>query len=114
MTNAEPNQSMKPTESTEGTRSRQLTWLWLFGAAAATAVLVFLVLPTVRPPTTSVIELAILDTAGGTRGAATSEGASLEQTWKDSPVEKFSDPRELAAWEEKWPTDFRPAVKIVY
>ena len=101
-------------ESTERTRSRQLNWLWLFGAAAATAVLIFLVLPMFRPPGTPLIELAILDTTGGTRGAATNEGASFQQTWKGSAVENFSDPSQLAAWEEKWSTDFRAAAKIVY
>jgi hypothetical protein len=101
-------------EPTERTRSRRLNWLWLFGAAAATAVLLFLVLPMFRPPNTPVIELAILDTAGGTRGAATNEGASLEQTWKGRPVENFFDPSELAAWEKKWPAEVRPTAKIIY
>jgi hypothetical protein len=101
-------------EPTQRTRSERLNWLWLFGAAAAAAVLIFLVLPMFRSPNTPVIELAILDTAGGTRGAATNEAASLEQTWKGSSVENFSDPSELAAWEQKWPTDLRPAAKIVY
>ena len=101
-------------EPTQRTRSERLNWLWLFGAAAAAAVLIFLVLPMFRSPNTPVIELAILDTAGGTRGAATNEGASLEQTWKGRPVENFSDPSELAAWEKKWPTEFRSVAKIIY
>jgi hypothetical protein len=62
-----------------------------------------------------VIQLAILDTRGGTRGAGTNEVATLKETWKGIPVQTFSSVSEVQAWEKNWPTDGgRPAAKITY
>ena len=62
-----------------------------------------------------VIEIAMLDTTGGTRGADTNEIATLKESWKGTPVQNFSSVSELQAWEKNWPSDGgRPAAKIVY
>jgi hypothetical protein len=57
----------------------------------------------------------MLDTVGGTRGTDMNEPATLQETWKESPVQHFSSASELEAWEKNWPNgDGRPAAKIVY
>ena len=45
----------------------------------------------------------MLDTVGETRGADTSEQATLQATWKGAPVQNFSSASELEAWEKNWP-----------
>jgi hypothetical protein len=100
-------------------------WHWVAGLVIAPAVVVLLALLVFRTPNAPVIQLAILDTGGGTRGAditglvtpeaGKSEVATLEETWKGIPVQNFSSLSELQAWEENWPTDGgRPAARIVY
>ena len=67
------------------------------------------------PPNAPVIQLAMLDTVGGTRGTDINELGSLQDTWKESPVQPFSSASELEAWEKNWPNgDGRPAAKIIY
>jgi hypothetical protein len=56
-----------------------------------------------------------LDTAGGTRGIDANELATLQATWKESPVQNFSSASELEAWEKDWSNSRgRPAAKIIY
>jgi hypothetical protein len=99
----------------EPARSPAWGWRWVLCLAIATAVVLLLALPLFRTPNTPVIQLAILDTGGGTRGADTSEVATLEETWKGTPVQNFSNASELQAWEKNWPSDGgRPAARIVY
>ncbi len=104
-------------ESTAKEPSRGLLWdwRWVLGLAAATAVVMLVALPIFRAPNAPVIQLAMLDIAGGTRGAATNELATFQGTWKGSPVQSFSSVSELQAWEKDWPDgDGRPAAKIIY
>jgi len=62
-----------------------------------------------------VIQLAMLNTVGGTRGMERNELATLQGTWKENPVRLFFSARELEAWEKNWPSgDGRPAAKIIY
>jgi hypothetical protein len=76
--------------------------------------------PTAFVSLVPVIEIAMLDTTGGTRGAnnygvTILEQALLEQTWKGTPVQSFSSVSELQAWEKNWPTNGgRPAARVVY
>jgi hypothetical protein len=95
-------------------RSLAWGWRWVLGLAAATAVVLLLALPVFRTMNAPVIQLAILDTGGGTRGADPNEVETLKKMWKGIPV-TFSSVSELEAWEKKWPTDGRrPAARIVY
>jgi hypothetical protein len=85
----------------------------VLGLAAATAVVVAFSI--FRAPNAPVIGVAILDTVGGTRGTNMNELATLQGTWKERPVQPFSSPSELEAWEKKWPnSDGRPTAKIIY
>jgi len=96
-------------------RSLALGWRWVLGLAAATAAVVLVALPIFRTTNSPMIQLAMLDTAGGTRGADTSELATLQETWKGSPVQNFSSASELEAWEKNWPSgNKRAAAKIIY
>jgi hypothetical protein len=90
-------------------------WRWVLGLAAAAAVVALVTSPIVRALNAPVIQLAMLDTAGVTRGTGNNEPATLQEAWKGSPVQTFSDVSELEAWEQKWPNDHgRPAAKIIY
>ena len=99
----------------EPDRSLAWGWRWVLGLAAATAVVVIVALFMFRTPNAPVIQLALLDTVGGTRGTDSNELATLQGTWKESPVQHFSSESELEAWEKDWPKgNGRPAAKIIY
>ena len=96
-------------------RSLAWGWRWVLGLAAATAVVVIVALSIFHAPNAAVIQLAMLDTVGGTRGTDMNELATLQGTWKESPVQHFSNASELEAWEKNWPNgDGRSAAKIIY
>ena len=98
----------------EPVRSLASSWRWVFGLIAATAVVVFIVaLSLFRAPNAPVIQLAMLDTVGGTRGTDMNELTTLQ--WEEGPVQRFSSASELEAWEKGWPNgNGRPTAKIIY
>ena len=99
----------------EPDRSLAWGWRWALGLAAATAVVVIAAFSIFHAPNAPVIQLAMLDTVGGTRGTDMNELTTLQGTWKESPVQHFSSASELEAWEKNWPNgDGRPAAKIIY
>jgi hypothetical protein len=106
----------RPESAAEGPdRSLAWGWRWVLGLAAATAVVVTVALSIFHAPNAPVIQLAMLDTVGGTRGTDMNELATLQGTWKESPVQHLSSTSELEAWEKNWPkADERPAAKIIY
>lgn len=105
----------RPAAETETARSLAWGWRWVLGLAATAAVVVLVVLPMFRTPRAPVIELALLDTTGGTRGTDANDVGLLQATWKGRPVRNFSSASELQAWEKTWPTDRRrPTVKLIY
>lgn len=79
------------------------------GLATATAVIVFSL--TLLNPGRPVIEVAMLDTAGGVRGAGTNQIAMLQARWKD--VRQFSTPAELEQW-ERTPASKGSFARIIY
>src|SRR5205814_6713775 len=96
-------------------RSLAWGWRWVLGLAAATAVVVIVALSIFHAPNAPVIQLAMLDTAGATRGTDMNELATLQGTWKESPVQHFSSASEVGVWERNWPKgDGRSAAKIIY
>ena len=111
----------------EPDRSLAWGWRWILRLAIATAVVLLLALPVfflrnaahtmakVRTTNKPLIQVAILDTGSGTRGADTNEVAIVQQTWKAATVQNFSSLSDLQAWEQNWPTDRRrTAAKVVY
>jgi hypothetical protein len=111
-------QTLGRPESAAKERDRGLAWgwRWVLGLIAATAVVMFIVaLSLFHAPNAPVIQLAMLDTVGGTRGTGMDELATLRDAWKGIPVQSFSNSSELEAWEKNWPKgDGRPAAKIIY
>jgi hypothetical protein len=102
--------SAKETESAPGRAWR----LWL-GVATVILVLLTLLIPIFLRPSTPLIQVAMLDTTGATRGDATNELAVLQEMWQKSAVQNFTDTAELDAWEKAWPSDTqRGAAKIIY
>ena len=91
-------------------RRRGWKWRWALGLATATAVV--LVSLSLLNPGRPTIEVAMLDTAGGVRGADTNQIALLEGRWKD--VRHFSTPAELAQWEQMPVSGKGSFAKIIY
>ena len=104
-----------PASAKEAESARGWAWrLWL-GLATVTAVIVTLLIPSLVRPSAPLIQVAMLDTTGATRGAATNEIAVLQEVWQKSTVQNFTDSAELEAWEKAWPSDTeRGAAKIIY
>jgi hypothetical protein len=88
-------------------------WGWLLGlATAAAAVALVMVLWHAPAP---VIQVAMLDTAGASRGSDAKELAALQQAWNKALVDSFSSTESARAWETNWAGDSRKAVvKILY
>ena len=105
----------RPAAEKEPARSLARGWRWALGLVAAAAVILLVALPMFRPPNAPVIQLAMLDTAGGTRGTDTNELALLQAAWKGSPIQSFSSASQLEAWEKSLPADGRrPTATIIY
>jgi hypothetical protein len=90
-------------------------WRWMLGLAAATAVVLLVLLPLLSMSGPPVIQVAMLDTAGATRGSDTNEISLLRQAWELAAVDSFGGVEALHAWETNWPAqDKRPVVKVVF
>jgi hypothetical protein len=90
-------------------------WRWVLGLAAATAVVVLCLLPILNRSASPMVQVAMLDTAGATRGSDTNEALLLHQTWEKASVDSFTGTDALRAWETNWPAhDERPVVKVVF
>jgi hypothetical protein len=96
-------------------RSAMWTWRWALGLAAATAAVVLVVMPMFRGTPQPIIQVAMLDVAGPSRGGETNEVTLLQQSWPGTAVEKFSDAEALRTWQSNWPgSKGQPAAKVVY
>ena len=95
--------------SPDAMKRRGWNWRWALGLSGAAAVIVWAL--SLLNPTTPVIQVAMLDVTGGTRGAETNQMELLRQRWKDAQV--FSNAQESATWERQPPSsgDF---AKIIY
>jgi len=102
-----------PPAGTDEQRRMMWRWRWLLGlATAAAAVALAMVLWQAPAP---MIQVALLDTAGASRGSDAKELAGLQQTWNKAQVESFSSAEKAGAWETNWPGDGRRAVvKVLY
>ena len=105
----------RPAEEEDPGGSLARGWRWALGLAAAAVMVLLVVLPGFRTPNAPAVQLAMLDTAGGTRGADANELALLQAAWKESPVQRFSSAGELEAWEKNQSADGRGhTARIIY
>ena len=81
--------------ATDRERSMMLKWRWVLGLAAATAVVLLIALPMFRAPNAPLIQLAMLDTTGRTRGSDANEAALFRETWHDAKLDSFTSAEAL-------------------
>jgi len=99
--------------ATDEQRRMMWRWRWLLGLAAAAAAIALVVVLWQAP--VPVIQVAMLDTAGASRGSDAKELAALQQTWNKAVVDSFSSTESARAWETNWAGGSRKAVvKILY
>lgn len=99
----------------DGERRMMWRWRWLLGFATAAAVAALIIVPLLRPAAAPVIQVAMLDTAGASRGSEAKDRALLQQTWNKAAVDSFESAEKAQTWETNWPTEGRRAiVKILY
>ena len=88
-------------------------WRWLLGLATAAAAIALVVVLWQAPA--PVVQVAMLDTAGASRGSDAKELAALQQAWNRAVVDSFSSTESARAWETNWVGDSRTSVvKILY
>jgi hypothetical protein len=102
-------------EAQQPDRSLAWGWRWWLGlAATATAVLVGLAV-FVAPSRPVVVQLAVLDLAGASRGAGDTDETLLRTTWRSAEVNRFESGELLAGWLKAWPTNQSgTVVKVIY
>jgi len=92
-----------------------LRWRWWLGLAMATAVAAIIAIPALLQRDRPVIELAMLDLAGATRGTEDQSLRLPKETWGGAAVQQFASAAELKAWEAAWPQGSRGlVVKVIY
>ncbi len=99
--------------ASDAERRMMWRWRWLLGLAAAVAAVALVAVLWQAPA--PMIQVAMLDTAGASRGSDAKELALLQQTWNKAQVESFSSGEKAGAWETHWPGgSTRTVVKILY
>ncbi len=105
----------RPAVEKEPDRSLAWGWRWVLGLATATAVVLLLLFPVLRTTTVPIIQVAMLDIAGSTRGQESNDVAILQQIWTAAAVQNFSKASEMEAWEKHWPSGGKqPVFKVIY
>ena len=90
-------------------------WRWVLGLATAVAAIVLVAVPLLSPGPKLEMQVAMLDLAGTSRGGDTNDVTLLRETLQAASVASFSKASELAAWQERWPSDSKGVVvKIIY
>jgi hypothetical protein len=89
------------------------SWRWLLALAPAAALFVLFLWLAAPHPT--VVQVAMLDTVGATRGGGTNETAALKNAWPTATPEVLSTISQGDQWSKNWPSSRRGAVvKIIY
>jgi hypothetical protein len=89
-------------------------WRWLLGFAGAAVIALAFFLTQWPTSTAPIVEVAMLDSGGLTRGGDTNEVALLKQHWSQGAVRRFEKPEDLRAWEGSWPGANGLRVKVIY
>lgn len=93
--------------------SAMWVWRWVLGLAMVTAAVVLVLVPMFNPSPRLIVQVAMLDVAGDTRGGETNEVPLLQQTWADAKIDAFTQPELLRRWETNWPAK-ADVVKVLY
>jgi hypothetical protein len=107
----------QPSAALEGNTQLHMIWRWrwLLGLATAAAVIIIVAIPVLRQTPAPVVQVAMLDTAGASRGSEAKEVAFLQQAWSNTVVNSFSSTENTQAWETNWPGGGKgPVVKVLY
>ncbi len=109
-------QPESPGPSASGAERRLMwRWRWLLGLVAVAAVVALVMVPLLAPAPAPLIQVAMLDTAGASRGVGANDLALMEKTWTSARVESFANDEKARAWETNWPGNGKGAVvKILY
>ncbi len=98
-----------------GAKASLWNWRWALGLVAAAAVIVLVLNGPRTGSPTVVVQLAMLDLAGPSRGADTNEVTMLRQAWQGASLDSFSQATASEAWEKDWPKNSKgSAAKIIY
>lgn len=99
-------------------------WRWWLAWATACAAVALVVVSTavfnspphaLSPPLTPLIQVAMLDSIGGTRGTGEKPLDTLQRQWKEAQPQVFSDADKLKRWQEEWPSGAKQSVaKVLY
>jgi hypothetical protein len=117
---ASPAVETKPADNRPPAPEREPSWLevwrWWIGLATATAAIaLILTLNRSGPNLPPVIQVAMLDSIGGTRGTNASPLTVIQQQWNESKPVEFSDNEKLKQWQQDWEAGSnRIVAKIVY
>ena len=93
-----------PNPASDEQRRMMWRWRWLIGLGTAVSMVVLLAV--LWPAPAPVIQLAMLDAIGASRGSDGRELAALRQTWSKTVVASFSTTESARAWETRWPELF--------
>jgi len=108
--------------------AREVTWRWALIPTFGLVVLFLISLnkmdqePRFEPPSkiakppaeTPVIQVALLDVVGRTRGTNDPIHAQLQNAWSEIDLIEFDQSSKMKAWRDEWPTSTAPVIKIMY
>lgn len=90
-------------------------WRWVLGLVGAAVVLAIVLVPRLSDFREPVIQIAVYDPSGPTRGGATNDAAIVQKLWPSGSLREFSDLPDLQAWFGPHQASARRAVvQIVY
>jgi hypothetical protein len=90
-------------------------WRWVVGLSTAAALGIVALFGVFGPSARPVVQVAMLDLAGPSRGTDPNDAAALHQAWPGATVQTFASPTNLEVWERVWPkSDRRAIAKIIY
>jgi len=91
------------------------SWRWWLVLGSAMTLVVLLTVTLLNQKEQPVIQVAMLDAAGGTRGTETNLLPVLQEVWKGSEIKTFANASDLEKWENKSPSGGKAAAaKIIY
>lgn len=83
------------------------------GLATAAVVVLSVAIPALMRPSSPVVQLALLDAAGTTRGSDTNDVLLLREAWKTAGLDSFTNADAVREWETRW-SGRRDTVRIIY